>query len=363
MKTIRKEKTGNRGRYIFILIFAVPIILFHIFKNNRAVMDFIAQNITVYIKKVLNRICSIFPFSVTEIIIALAVVGIFVFLIRTIIYIKRSGRKLNALWRRITALLCAGVFIYFEFCLMWGVNFYTSNIEAKTGIYARESTVQELYETAVYFAEKVSELGEKVPRNSDGIFAPELSDIFSASVNVYDNISKEYECFEYEDTVPKKIICSKIMSYMDCTGLYFPFTAESNINIDVPLCLMPSTIAHELGHQRGISSEKEANFAAILACTSCNNILYQYSGYLLGYIYLNNALYDEDGELFSALRENLSENVKNDLRANSEYWQQFETRVSEVSSSIYDSMLKGYGETLGTKSYGAVVDLLIAYYN
>ena len=34
----------------------------------------------------------------------------------------------------------------------------------------------------------------------------------------------------------------------------------------------------------------------------------------------------------------------------------------QVSEKVYDTMLKSYGQELGVRSYGAVVDLLIAWY-
>ena len=61
------------------------------------------------------------------------------------------------------------------------------------------------------------------------------------------------------------------MSALDFTGIYCPYTGESNVNVDSPACLLPSTAAHELAHQRSIALEQECNFLAILACTTCGN--------------------------------------------------------------------------------------------
>lgn len=43
------------------------------------------------------------------------------------------------------------------------------------------------------------------------------------------------------------------MSRINYTGFFFPYTAEANVNVDSPLCMLPSTIAHELAHQRGVA--------------------------------------------------------------------------------------------------------------
>lgn len=51
-----------------------------------------------------------------------------------------------------------------------------------------------------------------------------------------------------------------------------------------------------------------------------------------------------------------------DLAAYSAYWAQFDTPVRTATTTIYDSFLQSYGQELGMQSYGAVVDLLVAYY-
>ena len=164
------------------------------------------------------------------------------------------------------------------------------------------------------------------------------------------------------DRVPKKMVFSRLFSAMNFTGFYSPYTGESNLNVDSPICLLPANIAHELAHQRGIASEQECNFLAIAAATSCGDIGYQYSGYLMGYIQLSNALYRADPERWAEVYSLLPEAVLADLRYHSAYWAQFDGLTAQVSTRIYDSSLKSYGQADGIQSYGTVVDLLVAYY-
>ena len=133
-------------------------------------------------------------------------------------------------------------------------------------------------------------------------------------------------------------------------------------SVDSPACLLPANIAHELAHQRGIASEQECNFLAIAAATSSEDPVYQYSGYLMGYIHLSNALYRADPARWERTCGDLPETVLADLRYHSAYWDQFEGLTAKVSKAVYDSALKSYGQTDGIQSYGTVVDLLTAYY-
>lgn len=41
---------------------------------------------------------------------------------------------------------------------------------------------------------------------------------------------------------------------------------------------------------------------------------------------------------------------------------QFETPVQKVSNTVYEGFLHSYDQTMGLKSYGACVDLLVNYY-
>ena len=77
---------------------------------------------------------------------------------------------------------------------------------------------------------------------------------------------------------------SRVMSAMGFTGFYFPFTGECNVNVDFPAATLPTTVAHELSHRRGIASEQECNFLAVLACLRCGDAAYRYAGALSGYI-------------------------------------------------------------------------------
>ena len=138
---------------------------------------------------------------------------------------------------------------------------------------------------------------------------------------------------------------------MKCTGLPYP------------ACLLACTVAHELAHQRGITSEQEANFLAILAATTCGDEVYAYAGWLSGFIYLGNAIYKISPDLYRTLWSLLPETVQADLRFQSDYWDQFRDTVAQtVSTKVYDGVLKAYGDERGIQSYGTVVDMLVAYY-
>lgn len=276
--------------------------------------------------------------------------------------VKSRGRRGAVAYRGLAGLACLGLSVWGFYCLFWGVNYYADGFQEKSGIYAQPVTVEDLDRAATYFARNLAETAALVERDENGLFDEDLEDIFAASTSVYDNISQEFPFLARKDRVPKKMFFSRLFSWMNFTGFYTPFTGESSLNVDAPICLTPANIAHELAHQRGIASEQECNFLAIVAATSCDDAAYRYSGYLMGYIHLGNALYRADREKWRQVYALLPEEVILDLRYHSAYWDQFEGPAADVSQKIYDTTLKSYGQSDGIKSYGTVVDLLVAYY-
>ena len=61
-------------------------------------------------------------------------------------------------------------------------------------------------------------------------------------------------------------------------------------------------------------------------------------------------------------RKGKSDALRRDIRSNNAYWKRYETPVSEVSDRVNDAYLKANGQENGLRSYGRMVDLLLAYY-
>lgn len=152
------------------------------------------------------------------------------------------------------------------------------------------------------------------------------------------------------------------MSYTGITGIYIPYTGEANVNINSTDFMLPSTVAHEMAHQRGFAREDEANYIAYLTCSMHPDRDFQYSGVMLALIYSMNALAENDIEAYKVLRSKYSEGVKNDLRYDAEFWAKYEGKTQEISNNVNNTYLKSNGQKDGVQSYGRMVDLLIAEY-
>ena len=212
--------------------------------------------------------------------------------------------------------------------------------------------------------EKTIALRKQIKEDSSGvmIFEKDLSDLINNAHLGYEIISKDYKVFSGKFSKPKKMyLLSYFYLIITTPGIYSPFTGEANINIYLPHIDLPSTICHEMAHQRGFAREDEANFISYLACKNHPNINFRYSGYLEALNQAMRQLYRYDKNIYYSIKNRYSQGMKNDLSIIDKFWKKYYgTSVQKTSNKIYDSYLKTNKQKDGIRSYGRVVDLLIA---
>lgn len=350
--------------HLWLLADLALVAAFWLTRGRREWMNALADHVTTPLRRAIGALCYREPFSVAEALCVLLAVFAVGYLVWSIAAVARAGgRRRERAYGALLGALCVGLTVYAGFCLLWGVNYYTDSFQDRSGIRAQPVAAEDLAAVTEYFADRVSETADRVARDENGLFAVPRADILAESVRAYDAVERQFPFLAFDDLGVKPVYFSRAMSALDFTGVYCPFTGESNVNVDSPACMLPSTAAHELAHQRGVASEQECNFLAVLAATTCGSDAYAYSGWLLGYIHLGNALYKADPAAWERVRSTLPETALADMRANNAYWAQFQdTPVQKVSNTVYDGFLKSYGQELGLQTYGTVVDLLVVYY-
>ena len=359
MKAFYRE---NKGLHRWLFACGAVLVLFSLLRESRAAMNALVYGVTLPLEQLFGRACAALPFSVAELLYVLAAVTAAVLLVLMVRYLVRSRKKGRAAYRCALFVLDVFLTVCAAFSLLWGANYYADDFCDKSGLSPAPVAYEDLLHVTRYFANRLSLASGQVARDENGLFAADRQEILAYADSVYDCLYDEFPFLDLPDHAPKGIFCSKIMSAMNFTGFYFPFTGESNVNMDSPAMLLASTCAHELAHQRGIASEQQCNFLAVLACTRCDDANYHYAGWLLGYIHLSNALYRADREAWQEVRDSLPAEVLADLRCNSAYWSRYRGLTARFTQSLNDKMIRSYGDPLGTQSYGAVVDLLVGYY-
>ena len=353
---------NNKGLLRWLFADGAVLLFFFCLRTSRTLTDRFVFRVTLPFEQALGRFCACVPFSAAGVFYVLLVLDVLACLVLAVRYVVHAAHRGRAFVRCILFFADLALTFYAAFCLLWGANYAASDFCDRAALYPEPVACDDLVALTQHFADKLAACADQVPRDEAGLFCADRAAILSAAPAVYETLYGEFPFLDTQSLTPKPFFLSKIMSYMDFTGFYFPFTGEANLNVDSPVSALPVTALHEMTHQRGIASEQQCNFVAILAAVRSDDAAYRYSGYYQGYIYLSNALYRTDYDAWRSIRETLPEPVRLDLAYTNAYWAQFEGPAATASQKLNDSMIRSYGDPLGVQSYGAVVDLLVQYY-
>lgn len=161
---------------------------------------------------------------------------------------------------------------------------------------------------------------------------------------------------------PKPVFFSEFLSALGIEGIFSPFTLEANYNKAMTSFLLPYTICHELAHQKGYMKEEDAGFIAYLACKNSSSEVFQYSGLFHALIFSLNALKAETtAEEFNEIYGSLPEQIKLQLIYIKERSSVQSATFKAATKKVNNLYLTANAQS-GTKSYGDMVDLLIAEY-
>lgn len=329
-------------------------------RRSRTAMVWWVEAVSMPVKRMISAMVDPLPFSFCEL---AATVAILLCLIGLVYRIVRAAQhKTAGFMAWVLHVGTAAVWIYAGVCALWGTQYYIPGFAAQAGMQAPALSVEQLAATTRWFAVQVNASADDVPRDENGLFAVSKQEIMKNTDTIYDAVVEEYPFLDGPHRNPKPAFYSKLMSAAGFTGYLCPLFGESTLNVDCPAVFLPATIAHEFSHQRGIAAEQEANFVAVRASTACGDAAYNYSGWLMGYLYLSNAWYSADPQAASENYRTLCAAAQADLADNNAYWAGWEGPVKEAGSTVYTGFLRGYDQPLGMKSYGACVDLLVEYY-
>lgn len=332
-------------------------------KNPAVVEKLYASGLYRFIGPVLSKATGLFPFSIAELIVVLVPIA---FLIYTVGALRRTvsrrGIHMMPFIKYISNIIVIAGILLISFLGLWGLNYYRMPFASIAGLEVMPASVKELESLCRSLVARANDLRTKVDTNKEGIMdiPGDNRDILNNCYKGYQAISARYPELSGSYGNPKPVLLSELMSYTGICGIYFPFTGEANVNIDIPDCSLPSTASHEMAHQRGFAREDEANFISYLACTAHPDVNFKYSGVLLALTNSMNALHQSDEDLYLKLAENYSEGVLRDLEAINEYWDKYEGPVERTSNRINNAYLKANKQKDGVRSYGRMVDLLIA---
>ena len=356
----KKGQQENRKSVCFaaagLLLLAAAALLQLCARYGQNFADWYARRIYPVLVKGIGGVSGLLPFSVVEL-------GLYALAAGSLWYLAKHISKPGRLVSR--GIFLAGILL-FSYMTCCGINYHAAAFSDYAGLKPGKYTREELVELCEYLTEKVNETAPERTEEGNGKdrdyqYRENRSRWREESVAAMQAAGEQFPVLGGYYPRPKEVAVSWILSVQQLCGVYSPFTIEANYNGDMPDYNIPHTMCHELSHLKGFMREDEANFIGYLACISSDKPAFQYSGYLTGWVYAGNALAEADMETYVQLHGKLCETALADLRENSVFWEKYEGKVAEAANQWNDTYLKMNNQTDGVKSYGRMVDLMLAY--
>jgi uncharacterized protein DUF3810 len=320
-----------------------------------------SRSIYPALSAVLSWVSNAASFSLAE----LGLCAATILLVGRVLSMCRGGRTTG--WRRAVVLCLADLTLAagsltLAFVLLWGLNYRRLPFAVSAGLDASPASVGELRDLALRLAQRANELRERSAEDGKGVMAVQggWRSVLARTRAGFDAVTGRYPILGGSRVRPKPLLVSEALSWLGLTGIYSPFTSEANVNVNAPDSELPFSASHEASHQRGFAREDEANFAAYLACRFHPDPDFNYSGALAASIHASNALFAVDRAAWGAVEATRTPSVNRDLLA-LRAWSQAHTGVlSRASMRVNDTYLRAQGQRDGVRSYGRMVDLLLA---
>lgn len=353
-------------KYLLILLLPLGYLLNVLSRSNSILTEKIySSGIYRGISWLVGNLWGWLPFSVAELLFPVSIILAVAFLTSWIIRLLRKKGKRWIVFQNgvLNALLIASI-VYFSFITLWGLNYNRQSLSSILSLEIRPTSLDELVDMTEALLEETNMLREKVEEDERGVMMPfgGYEGAFDRAREGYLVAAEQIPGFDRVYGRPKPLLFSSAIAYTNIWGIYSPFTAEPNVNMKIPAPMLPFTMMHEFAHQLGFAREDEANYISYLVCYLHPDVDFRYSGSLSALNYSMNAVHGQDQEAWRKLYDGLSKGIKRDLAENARYHEKYDGPVREVTSKTNDAYLKANNQVDGERSYGRMVDLLLAQY-
>lgn len=277
------------------------------------------------------------PFSLTELLQAGGLLGGLAFL-------GLAARRPRAwLWLTVAAALAYPLFLG-----VWGLNYRRVPLADTLGLELRPAHARELRALVDEAVATVN--AEWVPLEPDPGVLTRAADVYRANPAPW----------RPAPPVPvKPLLASPLYTRMNLLGFFFPFTGEPHVNAETPPPMLAWAALHELAHQQGFAQEDEASFVAVVVGREAAEPAFRYSTAFYVVIQAIGAM-GRDGAGQAAAWDALAPAVQADAEAWGRFLGRRSPTLARAADAVNDAYLRSQGVPDGTRSYGRVVDLLLA---
>ena len=362
IQTTNKKPRLPIACIIIFILTAISALLYVAFRYSVDFADAFNRTVSPIGRMIFAKLTGWIPFSLAEMLLLLSPVLLVTIIVIGAKYHCGTARKM---WIYVACIFSVVCMVFNLFVWNFAPGYNARSLDQKLGLERKPVSGEELYQTAEILLADLKEIEDDILFLENGFSMMPYShaEMNEHLMRAYDKACAKYDFIDHFHSSVKPVMLSEPMSYTHITGIYTFFTGEANINVNFPDYTVPFTAAHELAHQRGIAREDEANFVAFLVCMESDDAYIRYSGALNMYEYVISALYSANKDLYKENYAKQPRAIIAERIAYSKFFDKYrENTAANVSEATNNAYLQSQGAVQGTRSYGMVVDLAVAYY-
>ena len=254
--------------------------------------------------------------------------------------------------------------LYLLFNLSWGLNYHRTALKDRLELSTTSKDSMALFNLTKALIIRTNALHKRIASDSSSaVKVPyQTKETLSKGIEGYGELEKKYPSLTYRYEAVKKSMFARPLSYMGYAGYLNPFTLEAQVNHKIPAYRLPVVATHEMAHQLGYASERDTNFIGYLAGIHHPDAYFNYASTTLALSYCLRDVNRESPTLQKELVALLHPGVLENFKESNRFWKTHQNPLSPYFESVFNRFLKMNNQAQGVKSYGQIVQLLLAYH-
>ena len=362
---VTTEKNGNKLwcrllKYAVFAFFTVmtvySLIIYAYASRNTVFAERYCVTVSALLRKGLAFLTGFLPFSLAETVVVAIIPLVILLLVRVLVlrfYYKEKGH-IRSFILKLLCVLMAAVALFIN---TFGICYKRERLSNMLGIDTGNINDDDLMVTAYLCIAAASGYLDEISHLPDGstVMPYGFDEMTKRIHNGYKVILKNVP----EVMSVKPVALSEPWTYTYISGMYFPFTGESNVNVNYPDFVVAFTAAHEMAHQLGFASEDEANMMAFLALHYSDDSYLIYSAYMNALDYLIADMKSQSAAVLGGIADH---RILKEFISYSQFLRRYSNKTASViSDSVNDAYLKANGVENGSRSYNDVTELICGF--
>lgn len=351
MTSKRREKVSRRKFLLLLIIAGLLFAIIFLFSFSPILSEWYMHGIYPVVAVTLSFISNLFPFSLYDIFLVVAVLLLIKLILFAIIRRISFSKFLFSLIRFVTVIVA---WFYFG----WGIAYFRKDFYGRSDVTEMRFNPEIFRDFAIRFIDNANQYYVDCTYMDKNDIRSEIESSYRA---LHETLQISYPNGKRK---VKPMMFESIYSKMGVSGYFGPFFNEIHVNNYSLNFTYPFTLAHEMAHQFGIATESEANLYGFVVCAHSGDEKIRYSAYVSTLRYVLNDIRRFLPEEYELLGSSIRPEIIADLRRNREHWLAArDESLSDVQDRVYDTYLKTNKVSSGQANYSEVVGLLVSSYD